>query len=108
MVLYFSTPNNTKYLVPPNSLIESSTLLNIICNRFAPIKVLHEMLLMKIFFHGFSSKNILSKSKSSILIMQLCHIITCTMFNTNFFQIITFHFYIVSAAISFCFDLCFV
>ena len=36
-------PNNTKYLVPSSTLINPSALSNLICNGFAPIKVLYEM-----------------------------------------------------------------
>ena len=41
---YFPRPNNTKYLVPSQTLIILSTLSNLIHNGFAPIKVLYQML----------------------------------------------------------------
>ena len=42
MKSYFSPPNNTKYLVPSQTVINPSTLSNLIFNGFAPIKVLQE------------------------------------------------------------------
>ena len=52
-------PNNTKYLVLSKTLINPYTLSNLISNGFVPIKV----------FYDFSSSKVLSKLKSSILIM---------------------------------------
>ena len=40
----FSGPNNAKYLVPSETLIDPSTLLNLIDNGFAVIQLLYEML----------------------------------------------------------------
>ena len=40
MASYFSGPNNTKYLVPSETLINPSTLTNQIHNDFAPMNVL--------------------------------------------------------------------
>ena len=40
MTSYFSAPNNTKYLIPSQTLINPSTL----SNHFTPIKVLYEIL----------------------------------------------------------------
>ena len=40
--IIFSGLNNTKYLVLSQTLINSSTLSNLIYNSFAPIKVLYE------------------------------------------------------------------
>ena len=44
MASYISGPNNIKYLVPSKTLINLSTLLKLICNGFAPIEDLYEML----------------------------------------------------------------
>ena len=68
MKSYFSLPNNTKYLVPSQTLTNPSILLNLICKDLASIKVLHEMLKSKIFLYDFSSIKI-SRSRFSILIM---------------------------------------
>ena len=43
MPTYFSGPNNTKYLVPSETLINPPTLSNLILNRFASIKVSQEV-----------------------------------------------------------------
>ena len=67
-----SGPNNIKYLVPAKTLINPSTLSNLICNDFAAIKVLYEISQIKISPHNFSSNKILSKLKSSILIKIFC------------------------------------
>ena len=72
-----------KYIAPLGTLINSSTLSNLIRYGFVPIKVLYEMLQIKIFSYKFSFDKILTKPKSSILIMTL--IITSTIFNINFF-----------------------
>ena len=71
MESYFSAPNNTKYLVSSETLINPSILLNVICKGFKPIKILYQMLETKIFSFDFSSIKILSRSKSSNLIMSL-------------------------------------
>ena len=63
-----SRSNNVKYPVPSKTLINLSTLSNLICNDFAAIKVLYEISQIKISPHNFSSNKILSKLKSSILI----------------------------------------
>ena len=44
MESYFSASNNTKHLVSSQTLINPSTLSNVIRNAFAPINVLYEML----------------------------------------------------------------
>ena len=41
---YFSGPNNTKYLVSLQTLVNPSILSNLICKGLTPIKVLYEML----------------------------------------------------------------
>ena len=69
MASYFLGPNNTKYVVPSQTLKNPCTLSNIIHNGFAPVKVLYEISETKIFSHDFSSNKILSKSKFSSCIM---------------------------------------
>ena len=44
MESYFSLPNDTKYLVPSETLIDPSILLNLIPKCLESIKRLHEML----------------------------------------------------------------
>ena len=62
MTTYFSRLNNTNYILPSETLINSSILPNLIRNGFAPIKVFNKNLNQSIIVW-------LSKSKSSILIM---------------------------------------
>ena len=68
-IIFFSGQNNAKYLLPLQTLIDPSILSSLICNGFAPIKVLYKMSLIKVFLYDFSSVRILSKSKYSNLIM---------------------------------------
>ena len=42
--LYFSLPNNTKYLVPSKTLIKRSILSNLIHKSLALVKLLYKML----------------------------------------------------------------
>ena len=44
MASYFSNPNNTKYLVPSSTLINTSTLSKLIGNGFEPNEILYGML----------------------------------------------------------------
>ena len=55
MTSYFSGLNNTKYLVPSQTLINLSILSNLIRKGLAPIKLLYGMLQTKIFSYNFSS-----------------------------------------------------
>ena len=71
LALYFSVRNNTKHLVSLKSLINPLTLSNIIRIGFAPINVLYETRLIKIFLYYFLSNKILSKSRISTLIISL-------------------------------------
>ena len=66
----FSGPNNTKYLVPLWTLINSSVSANLTRNGFAPSKVLYKMSNQKKILCDFSSIKI-SKSESSIEVMLL-------------------------------------
>ena len=67
MASYLSRPNNTRYSVQSQSLINPYKAMNIISKGFAPIKVLYKTWI-KIFFYVLLSNKILSKSKSSILV----------------------------------------
>ena len=68
--IIFSGPNNTKYLVPLWTLINSSVSANVIRNGFAPSKVLYKMSNQKKILCDFSSIK-RSKSESSIEVMLL-------------------------------------
>ena len=68
--IIFSGPNNTKYLVPLWTLINSSVSGNVTRNGFAPSKVLYKMSNQKKILCDFSSIKI-SKSESSIEVMLL-------------------------------------
>ena len=63
MKSYFSPPNNIKFLVPSETLIDPSILLNLIRKDLARIKVLYEMLYTKIFSYDFLSIKIFFKIK---------------------------------------------
>ena len=69
MKSYFSLPNNTKYLAPSKTLINPTILSNLIREGLKSIKLLYGMLRNKIFSRDFSSIKMLSRSKSSVLIM---------------------------------------
>ena len=69
MKSYFLIPNNTKYLVLLKTLINSSCLLKLTHKGLAAIKFLYEMLQTKMISYEFPSNNMLSRPKSSILIM---------------------------------------
>ena len=69
MASYVLGLNNTKYLVPLQNPINPSILSNLICNGFAPIKVLYKMSQIKKISYNFSSIKISSKSKFLNLIM---------------------------------------
>ena len=71
MKSYFLLPNNTKFLVPSQTLSDPSFLSNLIHKGLLSIRLLYEMLSTKIFSYDFLSIKILSRSKSSILIMSL-------------------------------------
>ena len=64
-------PSNTKYLGPSEILINPSILSCLICKGFGPINVMksYEMSQIKIFSCDFPSIDILSRSKSSDIIM---------------------------------------
>ena len=68
--IIFSGPNNTKYLVPLWTLINSPVSANVIRNGFAPSKVLYKMSNQKKILCDFSSIK-RSKSESSIEVMLL-------------------------------------
>ena len=69
MKSYFSLPNNTKYLAPSKTLINPTILSNLIPEGLKSIKLLYGMLRNKIFSRDFLSIKMLSRSKSSVLIM---------------------------------------
>ena len=92
MALYFSGLNYIKYLVPSQTLINPSTLWNVICNGFAPIKVLkyhkyeissmkyHKPTYFRMIFHVLKYHQNLN-----LQFLYVIEIITLMIFNISFF-----------------------